>query len=115
MPLSIWASMALVKSASTVSTASGLTRAAGSRSRGSPAGVEHPADELQGEALGVELLDPLDPVDDVGWVVADPTSHLGRREEAEGLPLAEVADGHPDALGKAGDGERRVGRRRLSV
>ena len=62
-----------------------------------PAGaVEQAADEVEVEAVGLQLLDELEPRDVVGAVVARAPAHLGRRQQPARLVRADVAHGHPD-------------------
>jgi len=70
--------------------------------------LDQPADRLEVEAVGLELLDQLDAGDVLGAVEAGATAHLRRGEEAPGLVGADVPHGHPDALGELVD--RQIGR-----
>ena len=58
--------------------------------------VEQAADEVEVEAVGLQLLDELQPRDVVGAVVARAPAHLGRGQQPARLVRADVAHGHPD-------------------
>ena len=58
----------------------------------------------------MQLLDSLDPLDHRRVVEPGAPAHLRPGEQAERLPLAQVADRHPDAFGELVDGQaRRLG------
>ena len=63
------------------------------------------ADQLEVEAVGLELADQLDPGDVLGAVVARAAAHLGRRQQPARLVRADVAHGHAGALGELVDRE----------
>ena len=65
--------------------------------------VEQPPDEIEVEAVGLQLLDELQPRDVVRPVAARPPAHLGRGEQPARLVGADVANGHPDPPGQLVD------------
>ena len=67
--------------------------------------LDQPPDRLQVEALGLEVLDQLDPRHVLGPVVAGPAADLGRRQQPARLVRADVAHGHAGALGELVDGQ----------
>ena len=89
-------------------------RARRGRSRRSPreeplGALEHPADRLQVQPLGLHFAGQLDPGDVLLAVVAGAALHLRRRQQAARLVGADVADRHPGAPRQLADRHLAVG------
>jgi hypothetical protein len=70
--------------------------------------VEQAADRLEVEAVGLQLLDELEPRDVLGPVEAGAPAQLGRGQQPAGLMGADVANGDARAARELVDGQGRV-------